>query len=87
MTVVDLTTGWTMSAAAPIRALGRTVGAVLLAAVLGAVAALMPAINGFFDAVLVMAEDPAVRANRLALVARVAGLPDAVADLSRMEGF
>ncbi|MCB9176860.1 MAG: glycine--tRNA ligase subunit beta [Caldilineae bacterium] len=58
-----------------------------LAAVLGAVAALTPAINGFFDAVLVMAEDPAVRANRLALVARVAGLPDAVADLSRMEGF
>ncbi len=58
-----------------------------MAAVLEALAGLAPAINGFFDEVLVMAEDEAVRANRLALVARVASLPDRVADLSRMEGF
>jgi glycyl-tRNA synthetase len=58
-----------------------------MAAVLSALAALTPAINTFFDAVLVMAEDPAVKTNRLALVGRVAGLPGAVADLGRMEGF
>jgi len=58
-----------------------------LNAVLNVLAALAPAINAFFDAVLVIADDPAVRANRLALVGRVAALPAAVADLGRMEGF
>ena len=58
-----------------------------MAAVLAALTELAPAINAFFDQVLVMADDEAVRANRLALVARVAGLPGEVADLSRMEGF
>jgi glycyl-tRNA synthetase len=56
-------------------------------AVLHALAALAPAVNTFFDEVLVMAEDPAVRANRLALVAGVAGLAAGVADLSLLEGF
>jgi glycyl-tRNA synthetase len=54
---------------------------------LTAVVALLPAINAFFDKVLVMAEDPAVKANRLALVGRVAHLSDGLADLSKLEGF
>ena len=49
--------------------------------------ALVEPINRFFDEVLVMAEDPEVRANRLALVQRVAALPKGIADLSRLEGF
>ncbi len=57
------------------------------AAVLAALARLAPPVNAFFDAVLVMAEDPNLRAARLALVARVAGLPRQVADLSLLEGF
>lgn len=57
------------------------------AAVLAALARLAPAVNAFFDGVLVMAEDPGLRAARLALVGRVAGLPRRVADLSLLEGF
>jgi glycyl-tRNA synthetase len=48
---------------------------------------LIPAINRFFDEVLVMTEDAARRANRLALVQRVAGLADGAADLGHLEGF
>ncbi len=48
---------------------------------------MVPAINGFFDAVLVMAEDTAVRENRLALLQRIAGLTDGIVDLSELEGF
>ncbi len=48
---------------------------------------LIPAINTFFDNVLVMAEDETLRTNRLALVQRVAALADGVADMSRLEGF
>jgi glycyl-tRNA synthetase len=48
---------------------------------------LIPAINTFFDKVLVMAEDGALRQNRLALVQQVAALADGVADMSRLEGF
>jgi glycyl-tRNA synthetase len=44
-------------------------------------------INRFFTDVLVMADDPNVRAARLALVQRVAALPDRVADLSQLQGF
>ncbi|MGQ9815714.1 MAG: glycine--tRNA ligase subunit beta, partial [Candidatus Roseilinea sp.] len=44
-------------------------------------------ITSFFDKVLVMAEDEAARRSRLALVGRVVGLADGVADLSRLEGF
>ena len=47
----------------------------------------IPAINPFFETVLVMAEDPAVRANRLGLLQRVAALADGVADFSKLEGF
>ncbi|HEX5840483.1 MAG TPA: glycine--tRNA ligase subunit beta, partial [Anaerolineales bacterium] len=48
---------------------------------------LIPSINAFFDKVLVMAEEEKVRQNRLALVGRIAGLSDGLADLSRLEGF
>jgi glycyl-tRNA synthetase len=48
---------------------------------------LIPAINAFFDKVLVMAEDEAVRQNRLALVGQIANLSHGIADLSKLEGF
>jgi len=48
---------------------------------------MIPAIDKFFDEVLVMAEDPQVRANRLAILQRIAALADGVADLSKLEGF
>jgi glycyl-tRNA synthetase len=48
---------------------------------------MIPAIDKFFDEVLVMAEDPQVRANRLALLQRIAALADGIADLSKLEGF
>jgi glycyl-tRNA synthetase len=48
---------------------------------------MIPAINRFFDEVLVMAEDPAVRASRLGLLQRIAALPDGAANLSKLEGF
>ncbi|MCX7892114.1 MAG: glycine--tRNA ligase subunit beta [Burkholderiales bacterium] len=41
-------------------------------------------VDRFFDEVLVMAEDEAVRANRLALLARLDGLMNAVADISKL---
>jgi glycyl-tRNA synthetase len=48
---------------------------------------LIPLINRFFDTVLVMAEDSAVRANRLGLLQQIAALADGVADFSKLEGF
>jgi glycyl-tRNA synthetase len=54
---------------------------------LNIVVKLIPSINAFFDKVLVMAEDQAVRENRLALVGEVAGLARGLADLSKLEGF
>jgi glycyl-tRNA synthetase len=54
---------------------------------LNIVVTLIPAINEFFDNVLVMAEEADVRKNRLALVGQIAGLADGIADLSKLEGF
>jgi glycyl-tRNA synthetase len=48
---------------------------------------IIPVINRFFEAVLVMAEDPQVRANRLGLLQCIAGLTHGVVDLSKLEGF
>lgn len=56
-------------------------------AVLTALRTLTDPINAFFEAVLVMAEDEAVRRNRLALVYAVAAIPDGVVDLSQLMGF
>ena len=46
-----------------------------------------PAITSFFDGVLVMDDDEAIRQNRVALVQRVVALADGLADLSFLEGF
>jgi glycyl-tRNA synthetase len=48
---------------------------------------LIPSITAFFDKVLVMAEDKAVKENRLGLLQRIASLANGVADLSKLEGF
>jgi glycyl-tRNA synthetase beta chain len=43
-----------------------------------------PAVDRFFDEVMVMAEDESTRRNRLGLLARLDGLLNAVADISRL---
>jgi glycyl-tRNA synthetase len=48
---------------------------------------LVPPITRFFEEVLVMAEEGAVRRARLGLLQRIAALADGVADLSLLEGF
>ncbi|MCO5184521.1 MAG: glycine--tRNA ligase subunit beta [Anaerolineae bacterium] len=48
---------------------------------------LEPAITSFFDHVLVMDDDDAVRENRLALLQHIAALSEGIADLSQLEGF
>ncbi len=48
---------------------------------------IIPAIDRFFDEVMVMAEDQALRENRLGLLQRVVRLAAGVADLSKLEGF
>jgi glycyl-tRNA synthetase beta chain len=49
-------------------------------------ASLRPAVDAFFDQVLVMADDPRVRANRLALLAALQRLFLHIANLSRLPG-
>ena len=49
-------------------------------------AVLRKAVDEFFDSVMVMAEDPALRANRLALLGRLQSLFMHAADLSRLPG-
>jgi glycyl-tRNA synthetase len=49
--------------------------------------ALVGPINTFFDQVLVMAEEEALRRARLGLVQHIAALPDGVADLALLQGF
>jgi len=41
----------------------------------------------YFEKVLVMAEDPAVRQARLGLVQHIAALSEGIVDLSKVEGF
>lgn len=48
---------------------------------------MIPAISRFFEDVLVMTEDLALRQNRLGLLQRIAALAEGVADFSRLEGF
>ena len=54
------------------------------AASLTTLAGAREAVDAFFNDVMVMAEDPAVRRNRLALLARLHGLMNQVADLGRL---
>ena len=51
---------------------------------LGQLANLQPAIDQFFDDILVMAEEPEVRVNRLALLNRIARRIYAIADLTKL---
>lgn len=54
------------------------------AAALARLAALQAPIDRFFDEVMVVAEDLALRANRLALLAHIRALFNAVADITRL---
>ena len=56
------------------------------AASLALLAQLRPTVDAFFDEVMVMDEDPKLRANRLALLAQMRELFAGVADLSRLPG-
>ncbi|SIO08227.1 glycyl-tRNA synthetase beta chain [Sulfurivirga caldicuralii] len=47
-------------------------------------ATLRPVVDAFFDHVMVNAEDPALRANRLALLAQIKAAFDQIADLSKL---
>ena len=49
-----------------------------------ALASAKPAVDRFFDDVMVMADDPAIRANRLALLRGVAQTMNRVADISKL---
>jgi glycyl-tRNA synthetase beta chain len=54
-------------------------------AVLSTLAGLRMPVDDFFDSVMVMAEDEAVRSNRLALLKRIKALFDRVADFSAFD--
>lgn len=73
-----------------IRPLRETVSAALAqreyANALGRLAQLRPPVDAFFDQVMVMADDPHLRANRLALLGQLHGLFIGIADLSRLPG-
>ena len=56
------------------------------AAAMQLLSALRPAVDQFFDSVMVNADDPALRANRLALLNRMRGLFMRATDLSRLPG-
>jgi glycyl-tRNA synthetase beta chain len=56
------------------------------AAALQALASLRPAVDEFFDKVMVMAEDTALRHNRLALLANLGNLFLGAADISKLQG-
>ena len=48
---------------------------------------MIPSINAFFDKILVMAEEKAIRENRLGLLQRISVLVQSMVDLSKLEGF
>jgi len=52
-----------------------------------ALAGLRPPLDAFFDQVTVNASDPALRRNRLRLLARVGAAMGRAADFSRIEGL
>ncbi|MDH5506034.1 MAG: glycine--tRNA ligase subunit beta [Anaerolineae bacterium] len=54
---------------------------------LSAFTPMIPAIDKFFEDVLVMDDDEKVRNNRLGLLQRIAALAEGAADLSPLEGF
>jgi glycyl-tRNA synthetase len=48
---------------------------------------MIPAINQFFDEVLVMHQDPSLRENRLGLLQDIWDLSQGIVDVTRLEGF
>ena len=54
------------------------------ASALKQLAGLRAPVDRFFDEVMVMADDPAIRANRLNLLARLGGLMNSVADIAQL---
>ena len=54
---------------------------------LAAAATLVEPSEAFFDKVFVMAEDPELRRNRLALLNAVASLPKGIVDFAELPGF
>ena len=79
------------------RALGARLDAVMpkargalaqedFAACMQALALLREPVDAFFEKVTVNADDPALRANRLKLLAEIRGALDEIADFSRIEG-
>ena len=52
---------------------------------LNAFVPMIPAVNEFFDKVLVMADDKALKENRLGLLQRIAALSSGVADLPNLK--
>ncbi len=54
---------------------------------LSAFQGVIPQIDQFFDSVMVMADDPEIRKNRLGMLQRLAALPTLLVDFSLMEGF
>jgi len=64
----------------------RALGKRDYAAALSKLATLRPAVDAFFDGVMVNAEDPVLRRNRLALLAQLRGLFTRIADLSCLPG-
>ncbi len=49
-------------------------------------AGLRAAVDRYFDEVMVMVDEPVLRANRLALLAQLAGIMNSVADISQLSG-
>lgn len=54
---------------------------------LNAFVPMIPAVDTFFEEVLVMVEDEQIRQNRLGILQRIAAIADGVVDMSRLEGF
>ncbi|MBC7264003.1 MAG: glycine--tRNA ligase subunit beta [Chloroflexi bacterium] len=54
---------------------------------LSAFAPLVGPINEFFDEVFVMVDDASLRSNRLALLQRIAALPQGIVDLTKVIGY
>jgi glycyl-tRNA synthetase beta chain len=66
------------------RAVATAVAAGDYAAALQAIAALRAPVDAFFEGVMVMAEKPDIRSNRLALLTEVGRLFEGIADFSKI---
>ncbi len=67
-------------------AIAAAVAAEDFTAAMASLAALRPPVDAFFDAVIVNADNAAVRVNRLNLLARLRAAAKSVADFSKIEG-